>query len=94
MSKFDYSKDDIEEIKNNFAFSKVPMAGFYKDLLRLKEKIEMLYDENVFYLGYPLDDAPFHGWSGEDLKEMRQIDREICKRFEEIYAIILCGLGE
>lgn len=94
MSKFDYSKEEIEELKNQFGFSKVSMQGFYDDLAKLKEKIEELYNDNVFYLGCPLEDAPYHGWTGDTLKEMREIDGEVCKRFKEIYAIILCGLGE
>lgn len=89
-----YSKNDIEELKNQFNYPKVKMEGFYKDLIKLKSEIEKVYDENVFYLGYSLDDAPYHGWCGESLKEMREIDREICKKFHEIYAIILCGVGE
>lgn len=91
---FKYSTKNIEEYKKEFNYSKVKMSGFYNDLVKLKSGIEKLYDESVFYMGYGLDDAPYHGWGGENLKEMREIDKEICKRFYEIYAIILCGIGE
>lgn len=94
QGNFKYSESEIANIKESFDISKVPMEGFYKDLLKLKAELEKIYDKNVFYLGYSLDDAPYHGWSGENLKGMREIDREICKRFKEVYAIILCGLGE
>lgn len=94
MSNIKYSMETINDIKSNLPYSKVPMKGFYDDLLRLKEEVEKLYDKDVFYLGYSLSEAPYHGWSGENLKEMREIDREIVKRFHEIYAIILSGLGE
>jgi hypothetical protein len=32
-----------------------------------------------------------HGWDSNNLEDMRKIDREICKRFKEIYAIILAA---
>jgi hypothetical protein len=88
-----YSENTILDIKKNMNFSKVTMSGFYSDLGKLKIALEKLYDDNIFHLGYGLCDAPFHGWSGEYLKNMREIDREICLRFKEIYAITLCGLG-
>lgn len=97
MSKFNEIssiKESIREIKKALPYSKVSMKGFYEDLVKIKQKVEILYDEDIFFLGYPLDDAPFHGWDGEKIKEMRKIDKEICKKFEEIYAIILCGLDE
>ena len=81
--KLEYSRDTIDKMKNDFNFSKAPMKGFYEDLLKLKTKIEEFYDENLFYMGYSLDDAPYHGWNGDSLKEMKEIDREICKRFYE-----------
>ena len=94
QGNFKYSENDIMNIKESFNISKVPMDGFYKDLLKLKVQIEKLYDENVFYLGHPLDDASYHGWSKESLDGMKEINNEICKRFKEVYSIILCGLGE
>lgn len=92
--KFLYSKDEIIKAKEDFGFSKARMSGFYNDLKTLKPEIEKIYDNHVFNLGYGLDDAPYHGWDGENLKGMREIDREICKRFQEIYAIILCGISD
>lgn len=91
---FKYQTKEIKELKDRFNYSKVKMSGFYKDLVKLKSEIEKFYDDNVFYLGYSLDDAPFHGWEGKELEEMKEIDREIHNRFLEIYAIILCGIGE
>ncbi len=91
---FKYSKDSIMKAKQEFDFSKAPMKGFYEDLVNLKSNLEDFYDKNVFYLGYLLDEAPYHGWAGDELKKMKEIDREICKRFNEIYAIILRGIGE
>ena len=89
-SNFKYSKDKIDKLKNTFDIEKVGMKGFYNDLLKLKKEIEKLYDEHVFYLGYSLSDAPYHGWGGSDeLKNMNKVDREICKRFMEIYTILL-----
>ncbi len=90
---FKYSKDSINKIMEGLNFNKVPMQGFYDNLLRIKTEIEKFYDDNIFWLGYILNDAPYHGWNAENLSEMREIDREICKKFKEIYAIILKGLG-
>jgi hypothetical protein len=89
-----YSKDTIQKIKNDMSYEKATMSGFYNDLLKLKTNLEKFYDKHLFYLGYSLSDAPYHGWSGEFLNPMSKIDQEISKRFKEIYAIVLCGLGE
>lgn len=89
-----YSEDSIKEIKKNMKYSKATMTGYYENLVKLKTEIEKFYDTNIFYLGYGLDEAGYHGWDSEHLKDMRNIDHEICQKFKEIYAIILCGIGE
>lgn len=91
---FKYSADSIENISKQFNFKPVPMKGFNEDLIELKQKIENLYDENVFHMGVAFDDAPYYGWSEKSLKEMREIDREINRRVEEIYAILLQAINE
>ena len=88
-----YSRDKIYEMVGKLDYEKVSMAGFYSDLEKLKAEMERFYDKHVFYLGYSLSDAPYHGWSGDELKEMRQINKEICDKVKEMYAVILKGLG-
>lgn len=90
---FKYSKDELTEMKEEFGFSEARMSGFYSNLVTLKAKVEEIYDKHVFDLGHGLDDAPYHGWSKESLEGMWEMQEEIWKRFKEIYAIILCGIG-
>jgi hypothetical protein len=92
--KLKYSESTIKEIKDNMNYSKATMTGFYENLLKLKTDIEKFYDDNMFYLGYELSEAGYHGWSYEHTKDMKEIDKDICQKFKEIYAIILCGIGE
>ena len=79
----------VNEIKNELKYDKVKMKGFYEDLLKLKGELEEIFDKRFFYLGYGVSDAPYHGWSGEPLKNMRDVDSDIQKKFYEMYAIIL-----
>jgi hypothetical protein len=87
-------EEDIRKIKNDMNFSKATMQGFNNDLSKLKTKLEEFYDNNILYLGRGLDDAGYHGWSKDSIKEMNKVDDEICKKFKELYAVVLCGLGE
>lgn len=89
-----YSEDSIKEIKKDMKYSKATMTGYYENLVKLKTKTEEFYDANIFYLGYELGEAGYHGWDYEHLKDMKDIDNDICQKFKEIYAIILCGIGE
>ena len=91
---FQYSKQEINELKEQFDVSKAEMKGYNNELLKLKESLEEFYSKEVFHMGMSLDDAPYHGWFGEPLKNMCKIDKEIHRRFKEIYAIILKGLGD
>lgn len=91
--KLKYSRDKIYELVDKLDYEEASMAGFHEDLERLKAETEKFYDDFVFYLGHSLSDAPYHGWTGEELKEMRQIDKEICDKVKEMYAVILKGLG-
>lgn len=77
----------------NSRYDKVPMGGMRKDLFGLKVKLEDLY-EDIFDMGYPLMDAPYHGWSGETLTKMYDIQNRIESLARELYAVVLVGLGE
>lgn len=91
MSKFtqyESTRKRLLDTMNELDINKVGMKGFHDDLLKLTPEVESLFDK-YFYLGMSLDDAPYHGWTGEPLQDMRKVDREIGKRIFEIYAIIL-----
>ena len=93
---FRYSKDEINQIISEYkkaGLRKVSMLGVYHDLQELKPIIENLYKDKIFYLSY-FDDAIYHGWKGEDIREMKKITDGIRRRINEIYALILIGLGE
>ena len=65
------------------------MTGYYESLLKLKQEIENMYDNIVWGMGYSLSEAGYHGWSGEPLKNMCNVDTDINNKINELYAIIL-----
>lgn len=89
-----YRKDTIENMQKEFGFSQVQMNGFRDIFLKLKPALEAIYDEDINDLSHMVSDAPFFGWDGDSLAEMKKIESEIDKRVMEIYAIVLSGLGE
>lgn len=90
---FRYSKDEINQIISEYkkaGLKKVSMRGVYNDLQELKYIIENLYKDKIFHLS-DFSDAIYHGWKCEDI---RKITDGIERRINEIYALILIGLGE
>lgn len=98
MSNFVYSADTINKMIEDSGCKKATMRGVYDSLGRLKPLIENFYDEYIFFLSYWKNDCAFHGWewSKDDgtMSSMAKITDGITKNFEEIYALILAGLGE
>lgn len=98
MNDFKYSADRINQMIDDNKLNQVCMQGVYKDLQNLKPLIEKFYDDYIFYLSYWENDAPYHGWiwSEDDgrMENQAVITDGITKKFEEIYALILAGLGE
>ena len=96
MGKFEYSSKKINEMITESGLTEVNMSGVHKDLEKLKPIIEEIYDNHIFYLTYFLSDAPYHGWDmqSDSMKNMRAITEGITKKVEEIYVLILAGLGE
>ena len=98
---FKYSKDSINKLMNQYkeqGLQKATMLGVYSDLEKLKPIIEELYNNKIFFLSYWKDDCPYFGWSwakdNGSMKSMATITDSITEKFEEIYALILTGLGE
>src|SRR5690606_12614479 len=89
-----YHSNEIKEIQNQYDFKKAVMSGYYNDLSKLKVKLEEMYNDNISYLDYGLWEAPYHGWSAEELKDMREHAKEIKRKFKELYALVLLGIGE
>lgn len=97
MNYFTYSKDEINAMIDEYiekGMQKAKMIGVCNDLAKLKPVIEEIYEKNIFYLSYFATDGPYFGWTGKDLNPMLQITDGITWKFQEIYALILCGLGE
>lgn len=96
MSCFNYSDKEINGMIVASGLDEVAMQGVHRDLEKLKPLIEELYDKHIFYLTYFLSDAPYHGWDlqSEPMKNMSAITEGITKKFKEIYALVLAGLGE
>ena len=74
------------------------MRGVYEDLAMLKPIIEKTYTDIVFASSMWESECAYHGWdwSKDDgkMKSMATITDSITEKFEEIYALILIGLGE
>lgn len=98
MSNFIYSADIINKMIEDSGCKKATMKGVRNDLIKLKPLIKNFYDEYIFYLSFWKDDCPFYGWewSKDDgtMASMAKITDGIIEKFEEIYALILAGLGE
>lgn len=83
----------VQYYRNICGYEKVPMVGMRKDLFDLKVKLEEIYGD-IFYMGYPLMDAPYHGWYGDALTKMYDIQKRIESLARELYAVVLVGIGE
>ena len=97
MNDFIYSKDEINAMIDEYiekGMQRAKMMGVHDDLARLKPVIEKIYEEDIFYLSYFATDAAYMGWTSKALSPMLQITDGITQKFKEIYALILCGLGE
>ena len=88
-----FYKEEIDNLMREINYSKVSMEGYYINLKRIKDRIEIMFDRDIYPIGHALDDAPFFGWEGERLNNMRLLYDEIDKKVKELYALILCGLG-
>lgn len=98
MSDFKYSSSEINKMIEESGLQEVCMQGCHNDLEKLKPIIEKLYDEHIFYIDYWVSECMYHGWdwskdSGK-LKSQKDITEGIRRKFMEIYALILSGLGE
>lgn len=88
-------KNEINEKIEKSNLKPVPMKGLYDELKKLKPIIEEIFEKRVYLMGYALCDAPFHGWTDEEvMANMTTITHGIEEHFVEIYALILAGLGE
>ena len=97
MNYFTYSKGEINAMIDEYiekGMQRAKMVGVHGDLAELKPVIEEIYEKNIFYLSYFATDGPYFGWTGKELFSMLQITDGITQKFKEIYALILCGLGE
>ena len=98
MSDFKYSAKRINKIIDESGCQKADMYGVYNDLKKLKPIIEKIYDEDIFYLDYWSSECAWHGWDWSkdngSMASMHKITGGITDKFEEIYALILAGLGE
>lgn len=95
---FAYSAKTINEMIIDSNIQKIEITGVYNNLKKLKTSVEELYDNDIFWFGYCLDEAPHFGrsWSNDmvNLKNIKSIDDGINQKIKEIYALILAGLGE
>lgn len=98
MTDFQYSLEYINKLIEKNNLQKVCMQGCKKDLEQLKPVIEEVYDKYVFYLSYWKTECAYFGynWDEDDgtLENQAIITDGIIQKFQEIYALILSGLGE
>lgn len=95
MNDFKYSSEKINKLIDESGCKKATMKGVYNDLQKIKPLIEEFYDKYIFYLDYWTCESGFHGWEySEKTESMHKITGGITDKFQEIYALILAGLGE
>lgn len=98
MSYLKYSAEKINKMIDDSGLKSVCMQGAIDDLQELKPAIEEFYDKYINYLSYWKCECAYHGWdwSKDDgrLRNQAKITDGITEKFEEIYALILAGLGE
>lgn len=87
---FKFCEYYVEDFIKETNFDSVRMSGMYKTLHKLRDIIKTNFQE-VNYMTY---DMEYHGWHGEDAKNMRSIENALVKRMLEIYVICQMGLGE
>lgn len=96
---YKFSREEQKELMQmimyyrDMRYNKVQMLGFRKDLVKMQAKLDDLLND-IFEMGYPLMDAPYHGWSGDSLKDAYQVLDRIGSIARELYAVVLVGLGE
>lgn len=87
-------EDEIDEIKNNLNYPEIKMKTINDNLRKLKGQIEDIFDNVINSIGRGLVDAPYNGWHGQSLREMKEVYEAICTKLRETYAIVLKSLGE
>lgn len=94
---FKYSYEKIGEFMDKNKMQKVDLFGIDHNLQKIKQKIEEIYNEEIFYLSYWKDECVYHGWSwAKDdgtMENAAKITDGITDKFNEIYALILMGMG-
>ena len=97
---YKFSREEQKELMQmimyyrDMRYNKVQMLGFRKDLVKVQAKLDDLLND-IFEMGYPLMDAPYHcGWSGEALEDVYKILDRMGSIARELYAVVLVGLGE
>jgi len=61
-----------ERIQNREGITKAEMTGVVKDLSKIYPKL-LNIKKDMYYAGYGLEDAGYHGWSGEPLQNLYSI---------------------
>jgi len=46
------------------------------------------FDKYLFSIGWGLDDAPYHGWHGDPLKNECEIYKNISQKYEELKIVL------
>lgn len=95
MNYFQYSSKKINKLIDESGCKEVTMTSVYNSLKDMKPLIEEFYNKYIFYLDYHTCESVFFGWEyNEEMASTREITVEITNKFQEIYALILAGLGE
>lgn len=87
---FKYCEYYVEDFINEANFGEVNMVGMRHTLQRLLNVIKRNFQE-VSYMTY---DIEYHGWYGEEVRNMHKINNELVQRMLEIYVICQMALGK
>ena len=61
-----------ERVQNREGIAKAGMTGVVKDLNKIYPKL-LDIKKDIYYAGYGLEDAGYHGWYGEPLQNLHRI---------------------
>ena len=79
-----YDESKEKTILNMMGLKK-DYTEIYNELLKIKKAI--------FYSGYGLQDAPFHGWSGEEMRKIYNTTDDIEHKIEDAIELVQIALG-
>lgn len=72
---------------------KTKMLGFIRNYKKIMSHVEEI-NTILYHMGYGLDDAPYHGWTGESLKIEKDIFKSVSDKVSELQCVLIDTIDE